>query len=83
MECLKKILVVMTCVFATVGSLRAQETYTNPIINRSLPDPTVLRDADGTYWLYATEDIHNTPIYRSTIGRLGVHGYGFHRQQPS
>lgn len=66
MECLKKILVAMTCVFATVGSLRAKETYTNPIINRSLPDPTVLRDADGTYWLYATEDIHNTPIYRST-----------------
>jgi len=47
-------------------SLSAQSTYTNPIIDRSLPDPTVIRDSDGTYWLYATEDIHNVPIYRSS-----------------
>ena len=46
--------------------LSAQDTYTNPIIDRSLPDPTVIRDGDGTYWLYATEDIHNVPIYKST-----------------
>ncbi len=46
--------------------LTAQDTYTNPIIDRSLPDPTVIRDVDGTYWLYATEDIHNVPIYKST-----------------
>ena len=46
--------------------IAAQDTYTNPIIDRSLPDPSVIRDADGTYWLYATEDIHNVPIYKST-----------------
>ncbi|MGN0068977.1 MAG: family 43 glycosylhydrolase [Prevotella sp.] len=41
------------------------ETYANPIIDRSVPDPTVLRDASGYYYLYGTEDIRNMPIYRS------------------
>lgn len=40
-------------------------TYKNPVVNRSLPDPTVIKAADGTFYLYATEDIRNTPIYKS------------------
>ncbi len=40
-------------------------TYNNPVIDRSLPDPTVIRAQDGYYYLYATEDTHNVPIYRS------------------
>jgi arabinan endo-1,5-alpha-L-arabinosidase len=40
-------------------------TYQNPVINRSLPDPTVIRAQDGYFYLYATEDTHNVPIYRS------------------
>ena len=40
-------------------------TYQNPVINHSLPDPTVIRAQDGYYYLYATEDTHNVPIYRS------------------
>ena len=40
-------------------------TYQNPVINRSLPDPSVIRAQDGYYYLYATEDTHNVPIYRS------------------
>ena len=40
-------------------------TYQNPVISRSLPDPTVIRAQDGYYYLYATEDTHNVPIYRS------------------
>ena len=43
-----------------------EATYQNPIIRYSLPDPTVIRDDDGTYWLYATEDTHNVPIWYST-----------------
>ena len=39
--------------------------YRNPIINTSLPDPTVIRANDGYYYLYATENIRNLPIYRS------------------
>jgi len=39
--------------------------YRNPIVNRSLPDPTIIKANDDNFYLYATEDIHNTPIYRS------------------
>lgn len=37
----------------------------NPIINRSLPDPSVIKTKDGTYYLYATEDTRNVPIWKS------------------
>ena len=40
-------------------------TYTNPVAKWSLPDPTVIKAADGYFYLYATEDTHNVPIYRS------------------
>ena len=43
----------------------AQEMYRNPVINYSLPDPTVIKANDGYFYLYATEDIRNTPIHRS------------------
>lgn len=41
------------------------KTFVNPVIRRSLPDPTIIRDKDGVFYLYATEDIRNLPIYRS------------------
>ena len=47
------------------ASVLAGDTYTNPVINTSLPDPTVIRADDGYFYLYATEDIRNLPIYRS------------------
>jgi arabinan endo-1,5-alpha-L-arabinosidase len=40
--------------------------YRNPILAKSTPDPTVIRVPDGSFYLYATEDIRNTPIYHST-----------------
>lgn len=39
--------------------------YTNPVIGVSTPDPTVVRAQDGNFYLYATEDIRNIPIYKS------------------
>jgi arabinan endo-1,5-alpha-L-arabinosidase len=39
--------------------------YRNPVASASLPDPTVLRAADGSFYLYATEDTRNMPVYRS------------------
>lgn len=39
--------------------------YRNPVVNYSLPDPTVIKAEDGYFYLYATEDIRNTPIHRS------------------
>ena len=40
--------------------------YSNPVLNNSAPDPTVIRADDGYYYLYATEDTYNVPIYRSS-----------------
>jgi len=40
--------------------------YRNPVINLSLPDPTIIKAEDGNFYLYATEDIRNTPIYKSS-----------------
>lgn len=39
--------------------------YTNPVVNKSLPDPTVIKARDGCFYLFATEDIRNTPIHKS------------------
>lgn len=41
------------------------DNYNNPIIDKSLPDPTVIMSEDGIYYLYATEDTKNVPIYKS------------------
>lgn len=41
------------------------DRYSNPVVNYSLPDPTVVKAKDGYFYLYATEDIRNTPIHRS------------------
>lgn len=42
-----------------------KSTYRNPVIDYSLPDPTVIKADDGFYYLYATENIRNVPIHRS------------------
>lgn len=43
----------------------AKKTYTNPVVAKSLPDPTVIRAKDGYFYLYATEGLHYNPIYKS------------------
>lgn len=47
------------------AGLMAENTYTNPVVGYSLPDPSVIKGDDGYYYLYATEDIRNLPIHRS------------------
>ena len=37
------------------------KTYKNPVVNYSLPDPTVIEAEDGYFYLYATEDIILAP----------------------
>lgn len=41
------------------------KTYQNPVINYSLPDPSIIKGEDGYYYLYATEDIKHLPVHRS------------------
>lgn len=47
--------------------LKIGRTYTNPIIlDKSVPDPTVIRANDGYFYLYATQtSTYWMPIYRS------------------
>ena len=47
------------------ANLYAADFYVNPVVNYSLPDPTVIKGDDGYFYLYATEDIRNLPIHRS------------------
>ena len=63
-----KRLMLMEDIIAISISLMAGEpskTYKNPVVNYSLPDPTVIEAEDGYFYLYATEDIRNLPIHRS------------------
>lgn len=39
--------------------------FTVPVLAKSTPDPTVIQAPDRMFYLYATEDIHNIPIYKS------------------
>jgi arabinan endo-1,5-alpha-L-arabinosidase len=40
--------------------------YSNPVSAVSLPDPTLIRTPEGEFYLYATEDTRNVPVYRSS-----------------
>lgn len=42
-----------------------KKVYHNPVVAKSLPDPTIIKAGDGFFYLYATEDTRNTPIYKS------------------
>lgn len=51
--------------FTRNGSGKRLRFYCNPVIDCSLPDPTVIKGEDGYFYLYATENIKNVPIHRS------------------
>ncbi len=51
--------------FSSYTHSSQDKTYQNPVVNYSLPDPTIIQATDGYFYLYATEDIRNTPIHRS------------------
>ncbi len=55
------------CRFSGQGETitRPVSIYTNPVVDYSLPDPTIIEAADGYFYLYATEDIRNVPVHRS------------------
>ncbi len=60
--------ILSACVIVSSAAVCAQNTddcYRNPVIRTSSPDPTAIRANDGYFYLYSTEDIRNTPIYRS------------------
>ena len=50
----------------------SQLAYHNPVIRIAAPDPTAMRAKDGYFYLYATEDIRNLPIFRSRESNLSL-----------
>ena len=68
------VIITLLCGLTEIGktfSVAADEPqggnrYSNPVVPYSLPDPTVIKAADGYFYLYATEDIRHTPIHRSS-----------------
>lgn len=60
------ILIFILCVGkANAGTGQVSDIYRNPVVDYSLPDPSIIYGNDGYYYLYATEDIRNLPIHRS------------------
>ena len=62
---MKQLQMLSASLLVTVAAMAQTTTYTNPVIDRSAPDPTVVRADDGTFYLYSTEDVRNLPIYSS------------------
>lgn len=63
------VVIACVCLFSSCKNWEgtgAQTTYSNPVSTKSLPDPTVIKADDGFFYLYATEDIRNLPIHRSS-----------------
>ena len=48
-----------------LNAAHAQQTFTNPVIRNSVPDPSIIKAHDGYYYLVGTEDIGNVPVFRS------------------
>lgn len=51
--------------FRGEGNWTQNQEHRNPVIDYSLPDPSIIKGEDGYFYLYATEDIRNLPIHRS------------------
>jgi hypothetical protein len=60
-----RVILSLVCCLFLAGTSQAQQSYHNPVIDNSLPDPSVVRGQDGYFYLVATEDIHNVPVYCS------------------
>lgn len=60
------------CVPPVPGTPAAEAaTYTNPVLDRDFPDPTVIRAADGTYYAYATQGDHEGRTMNIQVARSG------------
>jgi beta-xylosidase len=62
---MKITVLLMICMTALSCSSPKEKIYRNPVVEVSLPDPSVIKADDGYFYLYATEDIRYTPIFRS------------------
>ncbi len=66
MRRLTHIAITAAMLLTTAPTVSADDgVYRNPVIDQSLPDPTIVRTQSGDFYLYATENTRNVPIYHS------------------
>ena len=58
----------LSCFSYNSGKAQERTTgnkYHNPVISKSVPDPSIIQVDGGGFYLYSTEDVRNLPIYYS------------------
>lgn len=56
----------VACLMAVVAISAYADGYTNPLIKRDFPDPSIIKAQDGYYYIYSTQTVEGRiPIYRS------------------
>lgn len=58
-------LVISVCCSSVKAQVNSVGSYKNPVVDVSMPDPTVIKAKDGYFYIYATEDTRNVPIMKS------------------
>ncbi len=63
---LKQIIIALSIAMsAGLMAGKSVNEYKNPVADKNLPDPSIIKGDDGYYYVYATETVRNLPIYRS------------------
>ena len=59
------VFMVGTCFSQGKAQTKSAVSYKNPVVDIAMPDPTVIKAADGYFYVYATESTRNVPIMKS------------------
>ena len=59
------VFMVGTCFSQGKAQTKSAVSYKNPVVDIAMPDPTVIKAADGYFYMYATESTRNVPIMKS------------------
>jgi arabinan endo-1,5-alpha-L-arabinosidase len=52
---MRKLVLLLSTLLSACATLPPAPTYVNPVIDQDFPDPAVVRAADGTFYVYATQ----------------------------
>ena len=59
------VFMVGACFSQGKAQTKSAVSYKNPVVDIAMPDPTVIKAADGYFYMYATESTRNVPIMKS------------------
>ncbi len=64
-----RLLPVIALFLASCAGVAPPPTYVNPVLERDFPDPAVMRDADGWFYVYATQSHLGDRIFNIQVAR--------------